>query len=196
MVQMDVLVKNLRERGFTVSHFASGQEAADYLDGAIDGVSVGIGGSMTVKGLGLYERLSAHNQVHWHWEGGALPAAATAEVYLTSANALAQTGELVNIDGNCNRISASVFGHQKVYFLVGRNKIAPDFEGAMWRARNVAAPRRAQSMGKKTPCAVHADKCYDCRCPDRVCRGLSVVWAPPGGVGEVEVVLVDQDLGL
>ena len=106
---------------------------------------------MTVKEMGLYPRLAAHNQVVWHWEGGALRDAVLTDVYITSANALAETGEIVNIDGNGNRVSSTLYGHQKVYFLVGVNKVAPDFEAALWRARNVAAPKRAQSMGCRTP---------------------------------------------
>lgn len=195
MANIEALRQNLAQRGFQSAYFATVQEAADYLDSQIDGVSVGIGGSMTVKEMGLYPRLSSHNRVFWHWEGGSLTDAMTTDVYLTSANALAETGEIINIDGNCNRISASVFGHKKVYFIVGINKLAPDFDQALWRARNVAAPKRAQSMGRRTPCAVKADKCYNCKSPDRICRGLSVLWYKSNGVQEMEVVLVGQELG-
>lgn len=195
MANIQALRENLKQKGFSSSYFSTAQEAADYLDRQIDGASVGIGGSMTVKALDLYPRLSAHNRVVWHWEGGALADAMTTDVYLTSANAVAESGEIINIDGNCNRISASVFGHKKVYFIVGVNKIAPDFDKAMWRARNVAAPKRAQSMNRKTPCALKADKCYDCRSPERICRGLMVLWCKSNGIEEMEVVIVDQELG-
>ena len=107
---------------------------------------------------------------------------------------ISETGEIVNIDGNGNRVSSTLYGHQKVYFLVGVNKVAPDFEAALWRARNVAAPKRAQSMGCRTPCAAKADRCYDCKSPERICRGLVVLWKPMMGM-EAEVVLVDEDLG-
>lgn len=63
--------KSLRERGFQVKTFATGAEAADYLDGAVDGKTVGLGGSLTLQELGVYERLSAHNTVYWHWVNGA-----------------------------------------------------------------------------------------------------------------------------
>lgn len=195
MANIEALRQNLAQKGFQSTYFSTIQEAADYLDSQIDGVSVGIGGSMTVKEMGLYPRLSAHNRVYWHWEGGSLTDAMTTDVYLTSANALAETGEIINIDGNCNRISASVFGHKKVYFIVGINKLAPDFDQALWRARNVAAPKRAQSMNRKTPCAVKADKCYNCKSPDRICRGLFVLWCKSNGVQEMEVVLIGQELG-
>ena len=138
----------LERRGYTVRTFAAAEEAAAYLDGAIDGKT------------------------------GA-----------------AETGELINIDGTGNRVSATLFGHEKVYFVIGRNKLAPTYEAAVYRARNVAAPQRARQLGKKTPCAVKADRCYDCRSPERVCRALVTLWGPMLGM-ETEVLLVDEDLGL
>ena len=182
--------------GYTVKTFATGAEAAAYLNGAIDGTTVGIGGSMTIQAMGLSERLSKHNEVIWHWEGGELRRAMLADVYLTSVNGLAETGEIVNIDGNCNRVAASMFGPKRVYYVVGINKIAPDFEKALWRARNVAAPKNAQRLGKKTPCAVKADRCYDCKSPERICRGLSVLWRKPTGFEQAEVVLIEEELGM
>ena len=194
----DMVKKELEGRGYTVRTFSSGGEAADYLDAAIDGRSVGFGGSATLDALGLYERLGRHNEVVWHWKQDAAPARRAAmqtEVYLTSVNALAQTGELVNIDGAGNRVAATLFGHEKVYFVIGRNKLAPTYDEAVWRARNVAAPQRARQLGKKTPCAVKCDRCYDCKSPERICRGLVTLWGPMMGM-EAEVVLIDEDLGL
>ena len=196
MADMERVRKNLEERGFQTSCFATAKEAADYLDAQIDGATVGIGGSMTIQAMGLSERLSKHNEVIWHWEGGELRRAMLADVYLTSVNGLAETGEIVNIDGNCNRGAASMFGPKRVYYVVGCNKIAPDFEKALWRARNVAAPKNAQRLGKKTPCAVKADRCYDCKSPERICRGLSVLWRKPTGFEQAEVVLIEEELGM
>lgn len=196
MADMERVRKNLEERGFQTSCFATAKEAADYLDAQIDGATVGIGGSMTIQAMGLSERLSKHNEVIWHWEGGELRRAMLADVYLTSVNGLAETGEIVNIDGNCNRVAASMFGPKRVYYVVGINKIAPDFEKALWRARNVAAPKNAQRLGKKTPCAVKADRCYDCKSPERICRGLSVLWRKPTGFEQAEVLLIEEELGM
>lgn len=196
MADIEKLRKNLEDRGIQSSYFATAQAAADYLDQQIDGTTVGIGGSMTVKVMGLYPRLSAHNQVAWHWEGDNLEEAAKTEVYLTSANGVAETGELINIDGNCNRIASSVYGHKRVYFVVGINKIEPDYDRALWRARNVAAPKNAQRLGRKTPCAVKGDRCYDCKSPERICRGLSVIWGRPTPVETMEVVLIGEELGM
>jgi len=191
-------VKNeLEGRGFSVKTFATGGEAAAYLDGVIDGRTVGIGGSVTVQELGLYDKLASHNEVHWHWAGGPAErdAAMQTQVYITSANGLAETGEIINIDGTGNRVAATLYGHEKVYFVIGRNKLAPTYDAALWRARNIAGPKNAQRLNRKTPCAVKGDKCYDCKSPDRICRGLVVLWRPMMGT-ETEIILVDEDLGM
>lgn len=191
----------LEARGFKVSAFPTAAEAARYLNGQIDGVSVSFGGSVTLEQMGLFESLGQHNEVlsHWHVPADRDPAeirakAMTTEVYLTSANGLAETGEIVNIDGTGNRVSGMLFGHKKVYFVVGRNKLAPDYDGALWRARNIAAPKNAQRLGTRTPCAARGDRCYDCKSPQRICRGLVVLWEAMKGC-ETEVVLVDEELG-
>ena len=85
MANIEKLRENLERRGFKTSYFETAQEAVDYLDKEIDGVSVGIGGSMTVKAIGLNDRLKAHNEMHWHWEGGTLEDAALAHTYISSA---------------------------------------------------------------------------------------------------------------
>ena len=189
--------KNLEARRFSVVTFSTASEAAAYLDGAIDGADVGIGGSMTVQQMGLHEKLAAHNEVHWHWTDGpeARAEAARADVYITSANGLAETGEIINIDGAGNRVASTLYGHRKVYFIIGKNKLAPTYDEALRRARNIAAPKNAQRLGKKTPCAVKGDRCYDCKSPERICRGLVVLWGPSMGI-ETEIVLVDEELGL
>ena len=199
MGNFNVVKTSLEARGYMVRVFSTGKEAADYLDAAVDGTSVGFGGSATLDALGLYERLGTHNQVVWHWKqedkDAARREAMTTGVYLTSVNALAETGELVNIDGARNRAAAMLFGHEKVFYVIGRNKLAPTYEEAVWRARNIAAPQRARQLGKKTPCAVKCDRCYDCKSPERVCRGLVTLWGPMMGM-EAEVLLVDEELGL
>ena len=193
----ETVKKNLEARDFSVSTVSTAAEAAAYLDSAIDGTTVGIGGSMTVQQMGLHEKLAAHNEVHWHWTDGpeARAKAAHADVYITSANGLTENGEIINIDGAGNRVASTLYGHKRVYFIIGRNKLAPTYDEALWRARNIAAPKNAQRLGKKTPCAVKGDRCYDCKSPDRICRGLVVLWGPSMGV-ETEIVLVDEDLGL
>lgn len=195
MADLEKTARSLRERGFAVTRFSAAREAADYLDGALDGKTIGFGGSMTLEALNLWERLRSHNTVYSHLHGFPMgPEAAGAQVYLTSANGLAETGEIINIDGYGNRIAGTLFGHEKVIFVVGSNKIAPDYEQALWRARNIAGPMNARRKQMKTPCAAKADRCYDCKSPDRICHGLAVLWGPMLGM-ETEVVLVDEPLG-
>lgn len=195
MADLEKLQKSLEAEGFAVSRFDTAAQAADYLDAALDGKTIGIGGSITVQEMGLGERLAKHNTVLWHWAGSTTQEAAGAQVYLTSVNGAAETGELINIDGTGNRVASGLFGHEKVYFIVGRNKVAPDYDAALWRARNVASPKNARRLGKKTPCAVRGDKCYDCKSPERICRALAVLWERPTGIGRAEVVLVNEPLG-
>lgn len=199
-MNFDHLREKLEKNGFTVSVFATGEEAAAYLNEQIDQRTVGMGGSMTIAELGLRESLSRHNVVFSHGFTPAPPAqvqqlAAGAEVYLLSANGIAgDTGEILNIDGTGNRVSSSLYGHRKVYLLAGRNKISPNFHSALQRVRNVVAPKNAQRLGRKTPCAAKGDRCYDCDSPERICRGLTVLYKKMGSM-DMEVVLVDQELG-
>ena len=192
------LTENLEKHGFTVSRFATGKEAAEYINQSLDGRSIGIGGSMTVQELGLYSLLSTHNEVHWHWteEGpAARERAIAAQVYLCSVNGLAETGEIINIDGVGNRVSATLYGHDEVWFIVGANKIAPDEASALHRARNVASPLNNRRTGKTTPCTVSCEQCYDCQSPERGCAALVVLWRKPSGIKTAHVVLVEEELG-
>lgn len=193
------LREQLEKNGFQVSVFATAQEAADYLNREIDQTTVGCGGSMTLKEMGLYDSLAAHNTLYYHGVSddpkGTMQKAMTADVYLLSANAIAEsTGEILSIDGTGNRVSSTLFGHRKVYFVAGKNKVSEDFDKALWRLRNVVAPKNAQRLGRKTPCAVKGDKCYNCNSPERICRGLVVHYKKMNSM-EMEVVLVDQELG-
>lgn len=194
-------IKNLKDRGWTVTYFDTAAEATAYLDQSIDGKTVGAGGSVTLRDMGVYDKLSTHNQFFWQWypqEGVTkeemYKRSATAQIYLSSVNAIAETGEIINIDGTGNRVASTLYGHEKLYLVSGVNKIAEDYDAAMWRARNIASPKNCQRLGKKTPCAVKADKCYDCKSPERICRGLVVLWEPMSSM-DMELVLIGEDLG-
>ena len=195
------LKANLEKKGYIVSCFENAGQAAEYLEKEISGTTVGFGGSITLQEMGLYEKLSANNKVYWHWKPaeGMNPAEArtcarNADVYLSSVNGIAETGEIINIDGNGNRVAEIMYGHKKVYLIVGKNKIEPDYDKALYRARNIAAPLNAKRLNMKTPCAVNGDKCYDCQSPDRICNGLSVLWSKMS-CAEFEVVLIQEKLG-
>lgn len=196
----EALQANLEKNGFAVSVFATKEEAAAYLNREIDNTTVGMGGSMTITQLDLKESLSAHNVVYSHGYTLCDPEqvqrlAASAEVYILSANAIAEnTGEILNIDGTGNRVSSSLFGHRKVYFVAGKNKVSPDFDSAMFRMRNVVAPKNAQRLKRNTPCAAKADKCYNCSSPDRICKALVVFYQKVRSM-DMEVVLIDEEVG-
>lgn len=149
----DLIKKNLISLGYIVNCFETASEAANYINSQIDNQTVGFAGSMTLEKMGLFESLSTHNQVFWHHR---IPEGKTskevrleanaASIYITSVNGIAESGEIVNIDGNCNRVASIFYGHEKVYFVIGENKIEKDYDSALYRARNIAAPLNAQRL--------------------------------------------------
>ena len=195
-MNLEKTIHSLESRGFRVSHFADPAEAAAYIAASVHGKTVGIGGSKTIEALGLYEMLLADNTVYWHWKTpgrDTLKNAALADVYLSGANAISEDGEIINIDGTGNRLAGTLFGHEKVWITAGTNKIAPDFDTALKRARNEAAVKNCARFGKKTPCQLDGT-CHDCRSGERICRALTVLWGPMNGM-ETEVVLIDGEYG-
>lgn len=198
MADLEKTGKNLEGRGFRVHRFASGTEAAEFLVQTLHGTSIGIGGSVTIDTLGVYDRLCGSNEVFWHWKNHAPETrerAGKAETYLCSANGMSENGEIVNIDGFGNRVAGTIYGPERVFLVVGRNKIAPDLNGAIDRARNIAAPLNAWRLSRHTPCAVGEPRCHDCRSPEKVCGVMTVFFMPPTSIKEFHVILVDEDLG-
>ncbi len=198
MADMEKTGKNLEGRGFRVHRFASGAEAAEFLVQTLHGTSIGIGGSVTIDTLGVYDRLCGSNEVFWHWKNHAPETrerAGKAETYLCSANGVSENGEIVNIDGFGNRVAGTIYGPERVFLVVGRNKIAPDLNGAIDRARNIAAPLNARRLNRHTPCAVGEPRCHDCRSPEKVCGVMTVFFMPPTSIKEFHAILVDEDLG-
>lgn len=194
-------IANFKHNGYSVSYFENAEDAASYLDRMIDKKSVGFGDSLTLLSMKLNERLSFHNEVFdpRNCSDGlnfidTAKKCLTTEVYLTSVNALSETGELVNIDGTGNRVGGALFGHEKVYFVSGTNKLVPTLEDAVWRARNIAAPKNAMRLRKRTPCAKKGDRCYDCSCSDRICNCLTIHYKKMNNT-EMEVVLINEQLG-
>ena len=166
----------------------------------LKGQEIGMGGSVTAAQLGLPEKLEAAGCTVYargrSWDRKDTDKGVTAPVYISSANGVAETGELVNIDGTGNRVAATLYGPEKVYFIVGLNKLAPTLEAAIWRARNIASPLNAKRLNRRTPCALsEVMKCYDCQSPERICRGMAIHMGPMKGVGETIVVLIDEELG-
>ncbi len=198
-MDLELVKSNMEKRGYTVSIFESAQEVALYLTEGIKNTSVGSGGSMTLEALNIYETLCESNNVYWRakckTEEDNLNAI-IAPVYLTSANAVTVSGQLINIDASANRIAASSYGKERLIYVIGSNKISSTFEEAMFRAKNIAAPLNAKRLNRKTPCAVNADKCYDCNSPERICNITAITERKPYTIKTLEVIIVKEDLGL
>lgn len=201
-MDLQKVIPALKGRGYDVSSFKTAAEAAAYLDSQVDGRLVGFGDSETLKALGLYDLLIKHNEVYdpQHQKEG-MDFYATAkkclltDIFFTSVNAMAETGEMVNIDGTGNRVAGSLFGHEKVYFVVGTNKIVSTLEEARWRARNIAAPMNTARHHYHTPCAIKQDHCYECDSPQRICNAEVVYLHKMNRTSVMEVVLIDESLG-
>lgn len=198
-MDLEKLRKNLKARGMDFFYAATAEEAKQHLLEQVQNTTVGIGGSKTVEALGLYDELVKSNDVHWHWKDGTAPEvyqdANSAEVYLASANGLAETGEIINIDGTGNRIAALTYAvGKRIFLLVGRNKVCPDLVSAIERARTVAAPINMQRFPGKRPC-MGTEQCADCRSPDRGCCTMQIMMYKPMRCKSVEVVLIGENLG-
>lgn len=193
LLNVDALMQAFTSRGFAFSYFPTVNEATRYVASACAGKTVSLGGSMTFKEMGFPKAFADSTEVHWHWvtKGEYYQ---TPDIYLSSANGLSETGEVVNIDGTCNRVAGTLYGPKQCMFVCGINKLCPDLASAIERARNVAAPKNAQRFGLKTPCAADG-KCHDCKSPARICRALVVHMGAPKGFEKCEIVLVGEPLG-
>lgn len=195
-MNIEKAMKNLELRGFDVKFFSTGAEATEYICSEVKNTSVGIGGSKTAESLGLFEKLSENNLVYWHWKtpgAETIAKANSAPVYITSANAISEDGEILNIDGKGNRLAGQVYGDKKVYIVAGTNKLRPDFHSALDRARNIAAVKNCGRFDNNNPCKLDG-KCHDCRMKSRICNALLVLWGPMMGM-DMEVILIDEELG-
>ena len=191
------VIKGLASRNMT-GYYA--KDAADALEIALglipEGGTVAMGGSAAE--IGLVDAVKKGNYRFIDREvipdrRAAMLAAYDADVFLSSANAMTDDGILVNIDGNANRVSAIAFGPKKVIFIVGMNKVCPDLDSAMKRARSVAAPANAQRFGLSTPCS-KTGSCMDCKSPDTICCQF-LVTRFSRHADRIHVILVNDTLG-
>jgi len=167
------------------------------------GASVGAGGSVTLRQIGILDLLRQRGHtVFDHWEEGLDAVQAyrvrrsqlTSDVYLSGTNAVTMNGHLLNIDGAGNRVAAMSFGPSRVIVVAGVNKIARDYEAALTRIKNQAAPMNMCRLNLATPCA-KTTFCGDCAPPARMCRITTLIEAKPLGVPEFTVLLVGEELG-
>ena len=193
------VLKGLASRNMTGYYAANAEEAvAKALELIPEGASVTMGGCMGAHEIGLVEQLKNGNynfidRDKMEDKRAAMLAAYDADFFLSSANAMTEDGELVNIDGNSNRVSAICQGPKKVLFIIGMNKVCSDLDGAMKRARNVAAPINAQRFGLTTPCA-KTGACADCKSPDTICCQF-LITRYSRHKDRIHVILVNDSLG-
>ena len=193
------VIKGLESRNMTGYYAASKEEALKTALSLIpENSSVTMGGAMSAHEIGLVQALKDGNynfidRDKAEDKRAAMLAAYDADVFLSSVNAMTDDGVLVNIDGNSNRVSAICQGPRKVLFIVGMNKVCGDLDGAMKRARNVAAPTNAQRFGLSTPCT-KTGKCMDCKSPDTICCQF-LITRFSRHAGRIHVILVNDFLG-
>ncbi len=204
MDQYNELIDLLNQKGFHAAFFedilSAKEEVLKLLSGA---QSVGIGGSMTLNETGIFEavvnsgknvysqvleRQKENPDIKTVWKN-----AMAADVYLTSTNALTQQGDLINIDGNGNRVAAMFFGPDQVIVVCGINKITKGPHDAIARIKKVACPKNARRLNLDTPCAV-TDKCEECSSPQRMCNVTVRMQYPPMDK-DIHILLINENLG-
>ncbi|MDA8139896.1 MAG: lactate utilization protein [Desulfobacteraceae bacterium] len=194
---------NLQKNGFD-AHWVPDTEAARtlILNMTAQCNTIGFGGSETVRQLGVVEALTAKGKtIYDHWQANLSPQESLAirkeqlrcDCFFCSANAIAMTGEIVNVDGAGNRTSAMGFGPGKVVIVAGMNKVTSDLDSALRRIREEAGPMRAKSLGMKTPCA-ETGICSDCHAPQRICRITTILHRQPM-LTPTSVILINQAMG-
>ena len=193
------VMKGLKSRRMN-GYYAAGKEEAlaKALELIPEGSTINMGGCMSAREIGLFDALKAGNynfvdRDEAEDRRAAMIAAFEADVFLASANAITEDGIMVNIDGAANRIAALAFGPRKLVMIVGMNKVCPDVDTAIKRARNVAAPINAQRFGLTTPCS-KTGACADCKSADSICCQMLITRFAMDE-NRVHVILVNDSLG-
>lgn len=199
----NTVIRNLQKRQMDAWYCATAEEAAESALSLLKpGCSVSFGGSMTLEESGILAALREKTDIRLIDRAQAKSPEETRQMYhdalscdyyFMSTNALTQNGELVNIDGNGNRVAALIYGPENVILVTGMNKIVPDVEEAICRVHNTATPLNCIRLEKKTPCAA-TGCCADCLSPDCICNQV-VVTRRSGIPGRIKVILVGEDLG-
>jgi hypothetical protein len=199
----DRVVEALKKNGFEAIYFPRRDEAVQFiLDAVIPGMSVGCGGSATIKELGIPDKAREKGaKILDHGQAGLTPQEKqevtrkqlVCDLFLSSTNAVTLDGCLVNVDGNGNRVAALSFGPKKVIVAAGINKICSDVDSAFERIRNCASPMNNKRLRLSNPCAA-AGVCLDCNAKSRICRIYSVLKKRPLSA-DFTVVLIGENLG-
>ena len=199
----NILVKNLCSRHFDAYYCANKEEAlAKALELIPEGASVGWGGAMSAQQIGLMDAVRSGNYRALDRETCKTPeereemghACLGADVFLTGANGLSMDGEMVNIDGQGNRVAAIVYGPKSVLVIAGMNKVVDTLEDAVTRARTVAAPMNQQRFGLPNPCTV-TGTCADCKSQTCICNQI-LITRNCRPVGRIKFIIVGEELGM
>jgi hypothetical protein len=202
-VRADETVKSLVKHGFEALRVPDRSAACvEILKRIPAAKTVGVGGSVTLREIGLIDALKARGHLLYdHWAPGLSgedslrirKAQLSCDVFFTGANAVTLNGEIINIDGFGNRIASMVFGPGEIMIVAGQNKIVRDIPEAMDRLKTVAAPMNAKRFRADTPCA-RLGRCTDCDSPQRICRGTLILERKPFATPTL-VMIVMEDLG-
>lgn len=192
-----ILQNVFEKKGYRVSFYDTGEEVADALCNMIESdKSIAFGGSKTLEQINAKEKLEAKGvKVIWHWDKSidhALKKARECNYYAASANAVSETGEIVNIDGTGNRVSSLAFGHEKVFIVIGKNKIEKSFDNALNRAKHTAAMKNALRFEKDVSFKTNEHAHYEM--VEKISRIVQVFEKAPGGQ-ETYLLFVEEDLG-
>jgi hypothetical protein len=198
-------VEALKKREFNALYVENQNQAKELVLKEISlSETVGVGGSVTVRGMRIVDDLKARgNKIIDHWVTASLfseenfqlrRAQQTCDVFITSTNAITMDGQLVNTDGGGNRVNAMGFGPKKAIVLAGANKIVPDVDSALRRIKEIVVPMNCKRLNSSPPC-IQAGKCVDCRVPQRVCRITTIIeWKPPF-FSDYLIIIVGESLG-
>jgi L-lactate utilization protein LutB len=201
-IKAENLIKNFEKRNIEAFYAENSEAAASkVLDIIKEGASVSWGGSMTLKEINIFDSLNngsyqlfdrdkANNSTE---KEEIYHQALNADYYLMSSNAITQSGKLVNVDGNGNRLAALIYGPKNVIIVAGMNKITIDEESAIKRVRNQAAPANAVRLDQKTPCS-KTGYCSSCQTDDTICC-QTVITRRSRQDGRIKVILVGEELG-
>ena len=200
---MNTLLSSLKRRNIEAFYCPTAKEAVEKVSSLInDGDTVTWGGSATVRDMGLPDFLKSRGTLNI-LDRDSVPTpeekqqiylqAFSADVYLTSANAISEDGVIVNIDGNGNRVAAISWGPKKVIFVIGLNKVAQTIEAAIARARGIASPINSQRFDINTPCRIDGT-CHNCNSPESICSYVHILRNSRNGNRHI-VILVGEDLG-
>ena len=162
---------------------------------------MGWGGALSAQQIGLLDAVNQGNYRALDRDKAANPQdreeimrkCLLSDVFITGANAISMDGQMVNIDGNGNRVAAIIYGPESVIVVAGMNKVCDTVEDAVRRARTVAAPINKQRFPAETPCEF-TGMCGDCKHEGCICNHI-VVTRHCRPVGRIKFIIVGEELG-